>query len=135
MEFQPVKPDMVRYEMRMVQGEDPYAKHQKKPGAFGRFLSGIGRFLGAVAMPFSLICPPAMIGALSMYGLGKIGDQVQYSAYNKQVQQQAAHQAQRVAFPGMEDIMGGPQITPVQADILNVLYSRNDMMMESAHSI
>lgn len=138
MDFRPVKPDQVRYEMRMVQGRDPFEKHQKSPGAFGRFLSGVGRLFGALAMPFSIFCPPAMIGALGMYGLGKVGDQIQYSSYMKQAQQQQTHQAQKVAFPGMEDVFGGPQVTPlssVQSDVLNVLYARNDMMMESARAI
>lgn len=121
--------------MRMVSGEDPFAKHQKQPGGFGRFLSGVGRLLGAVAMPFSFIFPPAMIGALSAYGLGQIGDQVQQKTYMKSMQQQASHQAQQVAFPGMEDVMGGAQLSPVQTDVLNVLYARNDLMMESAHAI
>lgn len=138
MDFQPIKPDMVKYEMRMVQGQDPFTKHQKRPGGFGRFLSGIGKLFGALAMPFSLICPPAMIGALGAYGLGQIGDQIQYSSYQKAAQQQAAHQTQNVSFPGMEDMFGGRPTAPisaVQADVLNVLYSRNDLMMESAHAM
>lgn len=137
MDFRPVNPDMVKYEMRMVQGQDPFAKHQKQPGAFGRFLSGMGRVLGAVAMPLSILFPPAMIGALGAYGMGKIGDQIQYKAYTKAVGQQQAHQATQVSFPGMEGGFGGAQaaLSPVQADVLNVLYARNDLMMESAHAI
>jgi len=138
-DFRPIKPDMVKYEMRMVRGEDPFMKHQKKPGGFGRFLSGIGKFFGAVAMPLSFIFPPAMIGALGAYGLGQIGDQMQYKSYMKVAQQQATQQGTNVSFPGMSGVMGGGpgggQLSSVQADILNVLYSRNDMMMDSAHQI
>lgn len=138
MDYRSIKPDQVKYEMRMVQGEDPFAKHQKRPGGFGRFLSGLGRVVGSLAMPFSLLFPPAMIGALSMYGIGQIGDQVQASAYSKAMQQQAAHQGQHASFPGMEDMFGGApayQLSAVQSDVLNVLYARNDLMLESAHNL
>lgn len=138
MEFRPIQPDVVKYEMKMVKGEDIYQKHQKTPGGFGRFLSGFGKLIGTLAMPFSFICPPAMIGALSAYGLGSIGDQVQYKAAEKVMMEQQAHQATQVSFPGMEEMFGGAQgysISPVQADVLNVLYAKNDLMMDTAHSI
>lgn len=138
MDFRPIQPNVVRYEMRVAKGEDPFTKHQKKPGGFGRFLSGLGRVLGAIAAPLSFIFPPAMIGALGAYGVGAIGDQIQASAYKKQMQEQGTHQAANVSFPGMEDVFSSPQaaaISPVQADIMNVLYARNDLMMESAHAM
>lgn len=141
MDFRPIKPDLVKYEMRMVQGEDAFVKHQRRPGGFGRFLSSIGRILGAVAAPLSIFFPPAMIGALGAYGLGKIGDQIQTKAYQKQAEQQAVHGgARNVVFPGMDGAASGGGIRPaalssVQADILNVLYARNDLMMESAHAM
>ena len=134
----PIQPDRVKYEMRMVQGQDPFVKHQKRSGGFGRFLSSIGRLFGAIAMPLSFIFPPAAIGALGAYGLGKIGDQIQTKAYTKQMQQQGAHTPTRASFPGMEAMMGGSRqasYTPMQTDVLNVLYARNDMMMESSHEI
>lgn len=135
MDFKAVKPDLVRYEMRVAQGQDPFAIHQKKPGGFGRFLSSVGRFFGAVAAPFSIFFPPAMIGALGMYGLGQMGDQIQAKAYMNAAQKGA--NAQTIAYPGMEDTMGGPQaaMSPMQQDVLNVLYARNDAMLESAHEI
>ena len=142
MDFRPVKPDVVKYEMRMVRGEDPITKHQKKPGGFGRFLSGIGKLFGAIAMPLSIIFPPAMIGALGAYGLGKIGDQIQMKSYQKVMQQQMSHQpaGSNVSFPGMEGYLssgGGKDqgLSPIQADVLNVLYARNDLMMESSHAM
>lgn len=135
MEYSPVKPDLVRYEIRVAQGQDPFAVHQKKPGGFGRFLSAVGRFFGAVAAPFSIFFPPAMIGALGMYGLGQIGDQMQQKAYMNAAQQGA--KARNIVFPGMEDFQGGPQaaMSPMQTDVLKVLYARNDVMMEQAHGI
>lgn len=143
MNFNPVRPDAVKYEMRMVSGENPFEQSQKTPGAFGRFLSGVGRFFGAVAMPIGLIFPPAMIGAAGMYGLGQIGDQVQTRAYMKMQQQQAT--PQYISYPGldMSDQTGG--VTPAkgpgfdlsaqQETVMDVLFARNDMMLESAHKI
>lgn len=138
MNYMPVQPDLVKYEMRMVQGQDPFVKHQKRPGGFGRFLSSVGRLFGAIAMPLSFIFPPAAIGALGMYGLGKIGDQIQSKAYMKHAQQQSVHQPTRASFPGMEAMMGGRRqasYSPMQTDVLNVLHARNDLMMESSHEI
>lgn len=135
MNYRPIQPDTVKYEMRMVQGQDPFTVHQKKTGGFGRFLSSVGRFFGAIAAPLSFIFPPAMIGALGAYGLGKIGDQIQYKSYSKAMQLGAVHTPTNAAFPGAEDIMGGGPVSPIQADILNVLYSRNDLMMESSHAM
>jgi len=137
MAFNQIRPDFVRYEMRMVQGEEPFAVHQKRPGGFGRFLSGLGKVLGAIAAPFSFIFPPAMIGALTMYGLGSIGDRIQAAAYNKQMKNEMLRQASQVVIPGMEDggaltLTGGA--FPAE-DVLNVLYARNDMMMESVEKM
>lgn len=114
----------------MVQGVDPHVREQKKPGFFGRLLSGLGRVLGAVAAPLSFIFPPAAIAAAGMYGLGKIGDQMQVSAYQKQMQKQQAA-AQPVSYPGMELDAGGVSpasfdVSVQDAQIMNVLFSRGD---------
>lgn len=139
MNYRSINPDKVKYEMRMVQGQDPFVKHKRKTGGFGRFLSGIGKLFGAIAAPLSFIFPPAAIAAAGMYGIGKIGDRMQYSAYMKGMQRQGVHQAGgAAAFPGMEDVMGGGRqaaLSPIQADILNVLYARNDLMMESSRAM
>lgn len=142
MNFNPVRPDAVKYEMRMVSGENPFAREQKTPGAFGRFLSGVGRFFGAVAAPMSLIFPPAAIGAAGMYGIGQIGDQMQYRSYMKVMEQQA--QPQYISYPGL-DLSGGGEaggaqpagfdISAQQESVMDVLFARNDMMLESAHKI
>lgn len=140
MEFRPIRPDMVKYEMRVVSGEDPFAERQKTPGAFGRFLSGIGRLFGAVAAPMSLIFPPAAIGAAGMYGIGQIGDQMQYRTYMRMQQQQQAPQT--ISFPGLEAGAGGgitpasgPGISAADQTVMDVLFARNDMMMDSAQAI
>lgn len=143
MNFNPVKPDVIKYEMRTVSGENPMAQQQKRPGAFGRFLSGVGRFFGSVAAPLSLIFPPAAIGAAGMYGVGSIGDQMQYRAYQKQVDQQSS--PQYISYPGMdmEPAAGGVvtskapgfQASLKDEAVMDILFARNDMMTESAQKI
>ena len=137
MSFSRVQPTLVRYEMRMVQGQDPRVREQRKPGFFGRLLSGMGRVLGAVAAPLSFIFPPAAIAAAGMYGLGKVGDQMQVSAYQKMVakQQQAA---MPVSYPGM-DISGVGGASPASFDVsaqdarvMDVLFSRGNAQTEMA---
>ncbi|OGQ49452.1 MAG: hypothetical protein A3I09_04225 [Deltaproteobacteria bacterium RIFCSPLOWO2_02_FULL_47_10] len=138
MNFTPIKPDLVKYEMRMVSGENPFEQQQKKPGAFGRFLSGIGRFFGAVAAPMSLIFPPAAIGAAGMYGIGQIGDQMQYKSYQKVMQQQAS--PQYISYPGLDlgsnaGSGAAMQISANDQMIMDVLFARNSMMLEGAHRV
>lgn len=142
MEFSTIRPDMVKYEMRMVSGEDPFAQERKMPGGFGRFLSGVGRFFSAIAAPMSLIFPPAAIGAAGMYGIGQIGDQMQFRAYQKMMQQQGG--AQSISYPGL-DLSEAGNYTPMsggnysmssqQESVMGVLFARNDMMLDSAHKI
>lgn len=116
MSLNTIKPDMVRYEMRMVQGVDPNVREQKRPGAFGRFLSGMGKILGAVAMPLSFIFPPAAIAAAGMYGVGSIGDGMQNRAVAK-TQEKAQRDAQPASFPGIE--LDGSQLEPAAFDLSN----------------
>ena len=96
-----VHPDLVRFEMRMVQGQDPNVREQKRPGAFGRFLSGIGKVLGAVAMPLSLIFPPAGLAAAGMYGLGALGDGLNAKAQAKMQEKAQRESMTNVSFPGL----------------------------------
>lgn len=97
-----IKPDLVKFEMRMAQGVDPHEREQRKPGAFGRFLSGLGRVLGSVALPLSFIFPPAAIGAAGMYGLGAIGDGVQAKAYQGAAEKAKREANMNVSFPGLQ---------------------------------
>lgn len=143
MQFNPIRPDAIKYEMRMVSGEDPFAVQKKTPGAFGRFLSGVGRFFSAIAAPFSLIFPPAAIGAAGMYGIGQIGDQMQYKQYIKMQQQQQT--PQYISYPGLDTSGSSGGVVPARAPglemsqqqqtVMDVLYARNDMMLESAHKM
>lgn len=145
MDFKLVQPDVIKYEMRNLTGEDPLTAAQKKPGGFGRFLSGLGRVLGAIAAPLSIIFPPAMIGALGAYGVSQIGDRVQGRAYQKMAENQQKSQVnQQVSFPGLDiegfgytsaERMGDVSATPVQAAVMDTLFARNKMMVQSAKSI
>ncbi len=136
-----IQPDMVKFEMRMVQGENPHAREQKKPGAFGRFLSGLGRVLGSVAMPLSFIFPPAAIGAAGMYGIGQIGDQVQTRAYANAAEKAQRQQATNVAFPGLQ-LGGASAVRPAAFDmtgrdqsVMDVLSARGGSMSEMSQKI
>jgi len=139
-DFKPIQPNLIKYEMRMVQGTDPNVQEQKKPGFFGRLLSGLGKVLGAVAAPLSFIFPPAAIGAAGMYGLSQIGDQMQVRAAQKQMEKTQRESQTNVSFPGLE--IGQPGAVPANYDlsakderIMNVLFARNDSMNEMAHMI
>ena len=134
MSFSRVQPTLVKYEMRMVQGQDPRVREKRKPGFFGRLLSGMGRILGAVAAPLSFIFPPAAIAAAGMYGLGKIGDSMQVSAYQKMVEKQR-QAAMPVSYPGMD--VGGSggaggaspasfDVSAQDARVMDVLFSRGN---------
>lgn len=136
-----IKPDLVKYEMRMVQGQNPLEREQKKPGAFGRFLSGVGKILGAVAMPLSFLFPPAAIGAAGMYGIGAIGDGVQKRAYAKAAEKAERDQMTQVVFPGL----GVSDESPIQPaagtfaardmEVMNVLDSRGNSLNQMKNSL
>lgn len=136
-----IRPDLVRFEMRMVQGQDPHVREQKKPGAFGRFLSGIGKVLGAVALPLSFLFPPAGLAAAGMYGMGAIGDQVQGRAYARAAEKQQREQATTVSFPGL-NIGAASPVAPASFDmsardqeVMRVLDARGAAMKEMAHKL
>lgn len=135
MQFDPVRTDIIKYEMRYPGGVNPYQQEQKKPGGFGRFLSGVGRFFGAVAAPLSFVFPPAAIGAATMYGVGQIGDQVQMKAYEKMMQNQQSPAPMYVPGlqPGPEGMINasGSPTSQNEESVMNVLYARNDMMVAS----
>lgn len=139
MSLNTIRPDLVRFEMKMVQGQDPHVREQRKPGAFGRFLSGVGKVLGSVAMPLSFIFPPAAIGAAAMYGAGAIGDQSQARAYNKAMEKQQRDQATNVSFPGL-DVGGGMQpasfdMSTGDQEVMRVLGARGNSLTEMSQSI
>ncbi len=136
-----VQPDMVRYKMTMVQGQDPHVREQKQPGAFGRFLSGMGKILGAVAMPLSFFCPPAAIGAAGMYGLGMVGDGMQQRAYGRAAEKAARDSVTNVSFPGLGVMQGSP-IQPAAGSfgardsmIMQVLDARGSSVFDMSNTI
>ncbi|MFH0800481.1 MAG: hypothetical protein V2A66_09925 [Pseudomonadota bacterium] len=116
MSLNSIQPDLVRFEMRTVQGQDPHEREQKKPGWFGRFLSGAGRVLGAIAAPLSFIFPPAAIAAAGMYGLGSIGDMSQAKSQAKAAEKQQRENPTQVSFPGL-NLGGSSPIEPASFDI------------------
>lgn len=128
MSLEQVRPDLLKYEVRVVQGQDPRVREQRKPGGFGRFLSGLGKVLGAVALPFSLIFPPAAIVAAASYGAGMGGDMMANRAASKVAEKQARDQATNVVFPGFDSAMGmASGIRPAsfgEDDVRQVLESR-----------
>lgn len=135
-----VTPDLVRFEMRMVQGQDPHTREQKKPGGFGRFLSGLGRILGAIAMPMSFLFPPAAIGAAGMYGMSALGDGMQAKAAGRAQEKAQREQNTMVSFPGLD--IGGSAIAPASYDmsvrdteIMGVLGARGNSMTDMAQRI
>ncbi len=140
MSLNTIKPDLVRYEMRMVQGQDPHVREQKRPGAFGRFLSGIGKVLGAIAAPLSFIFPPAAIGAAGMYGISAIGDQMQSRAYTRAAEKAQKERPQQASFPGLE--IEGMPVQPASFDlsardqqVMQVLDARGGALNEMAHTL
>ncbi|MBI4125092.1 MAG: hypothetical protein HY609_04270 [Deltaproteobacteria bacterium] len=140
MDFQAVRPDLVKFEMRQATGTPAWAKEIKKPGFFGRLLSGLGRIAGATAAPLSFIFPPAALAAAGMYGVSAIGDQIQYNAYEKAFSSAAQRDLSNASFPGLDLGNIGIQpathaISPQDEQIMNVLFARDQASLGMAHAI
>jgi hypothetical protein len=140
MSLQTIKTDMVRYEMRMVQGQDPRVRETHRPGRFSRFLSGLGRVLGGIAAPLSFIFPPAGIAAAAAYGVAGLGDIGQARANQRAAEKVQREAPQQAVFPGLE--IGGMGIQPASydlsardRDVMNVLDSRGASMNQMSMSI
>lgn len=140
MNFQGVRPDLVKFEMRQTTGIPAWQQEAKKPGFFARLLSGLGRIVGAVAAPLSFIFPPAALAAAGMYGVGAIGDQIQAKSYQKQMEAQAKRNPQNISFPGL-DLGGfgiqpaGGNVSPQNAMVMDVLFARDGASLSMAHRI
>ena len=142
MEFKGIQPDLVRFEMRRTSGRPAWEKEVKKPGGFSRFLSGMGRILGAVSAPLSFVFPPMALASAGMYGLAGVGDYVQAKHYGRMAEAQANKGMQNIVFPGLD---GGTQtgqiqpagyaVSPQQEQVLDVLFAREDAMMHMAQQI
>lgn len=140
MEFQGVRPDLVKFEMRQATGTPAWAKEVKRPGFFGRLLSGVGRIAGAVAAPFSFMFPPAALAAAGMYGAAGIGDQVQFRAYQRAMESASQRDLTNAYFPGLDMNTGGLQpastpLSPKDEMVMNVLFSRDSSSLAMAHEI
>lgn len=130
MQYQGVRPDLVKFEMRQATGTPAWQQEIKKPGGFGRFLSGLGRIVGAVAAPLSFIFPPAALAAAGMYGASSIGDQIQAKSYQRAMEAQAQRNPQNISFPGLD--LGSMGIQPASSPlsqknemVMNVLFARD----------
>lgn len=147
MDFNAIKPDLIKYEARVVQGQDPYEAAKKRPGAFARFLSGFGKVMGSVAAPLSFLFPPAAIGAASMYGVGTLGDQMQQRTYQKEAEELQRQNTTMVSYPGIDASKSTgnlypasltsqqPGMTEDDAAVMSVLFARNGMMTQSPQQI
>lgn len=125
MEFKAVRPDLVKYEMRQTTGTPAWEKEVKKPGAFGRVMSGSGRVLGSVAAPLSFLFPPAALAAAGMYGVASIGDQVQVRSYERAMEAATNRNFSPISFPGL-DPYGVSNVQPTSTP----LSPHNEMVME-----
>lgn len=140
MNFQGVRPDLVKFEMRQTTGRPAWEKEIKRPGFFGRLLSGVGRIVGAVAAPLSFVFPPAALAAAGMYGASAIGDQIQVKAYQRAMQSAAQRDLSNVNFPGLDMSNMGIQpasaaLSPKDDMIMNVLFARDEASLSMAHQI
>lgn len=140
MDFQGVRPDLVKFEMRQATGTPAWAKEIKKPGFFGRLLSGMGRIVGATAAPLSFLFPPAALAAAGMYGVSALGDQMQYRAYEKAMHSASQRSLENVSFPGLDLGNIGIQpaahaVSPQDEQIMNVLFARDQASLQMAHAL
>lgn len=147
MDLRRVQPDALKLEVRQLSGPDIRTAQKKASGgAFGRLMSNLGRFVGAVAAPLSIFFPPALIGAAAAYGVSQIGDMVQVSAMRKQMQPGAGGDPMANSFlPGLNQV--GMDLTqdsnrafnPMQQvrdeQAMNILVARDDMAIEAAHAM
>ncbi len=140
MDFQGVRPDLVKFEMRQTTGTPAWEKEIHKPGFFGRLMSGVGRVVGAVAAPFSFMFPPAALAAAGMYGVAGIGDQVQYRTYQRAMESASQRNLTNTSFPGLDT--GNIGLQPASASvstndqqIMNVLFARDQASLSMSQGI
>ncbi len=140
MAFDAIHPDLVRFEMRVVQGQDPHVREQRKTGGFGRFLSGIGKVFGAIAAPLSFIFPPAALASAAMYGVSAIGDQSQARAYARAANKQQREGTTQVSFPGLDVSSANAQpasfdLSAKESDTMKLLGIRGNAASSMSRSI
>lgn len=141
MEFPRIRPDVVKLELRSMSGE-AIESRVKRPGGFARFLSGVGRFFGAVLAPLSVVFPPAIFGALGAYSASRVGDIMQRKAYEKAASQQTRDTGPMI-LPGLEqsahdltkDTAMVKSVSQQDQRMMDLLYARNEMMIDTAQKI
>ena len=140
MDFQGVRPDLIKFEMRQTTGNPAWEKDVKKPGFFGRLLSGTGRIIGGVATPLSFVFPPAALAAAGMYGMAATGDIMQASTYSKIMEAQAARSMTQASFPGLApdgiaiQPASGTPMSPYNEMVMGVLFSRDQATNAMSHN-
>ncbi len=149
--FSGIKPDAIKYEIRHLSGQDVHTAEQKKRGGFGRFLSGLGRILGAVAAPLSFVFPPAALVAAGAYAGSQVGDMLQQKAVTKMIKERqgqsggSGQELGQVYIPGLTQTamdltsdtvkVFNPAQQQAANNVVNVLVARNDVDTAMAHSV
>lgn len=142
MDFPRLRPDLIKYEVRSISGESIQSQQQKRPGGFARFLSGVGRFFGAVAAPLSVIFPPAIFGALGAMGLSRVGDAMQRNTYQRMMEKRAKESgpmfvpeiSQNANDLTRESALVQP-ISEQDRQLMGMLMAKNDLMLATAQEI
>lgn len=143
MEFNPVNTDTIKYEMRGMSGDTPVTQEKKKTGFFGRFFSGLLKFVTAPLGVLGAVFPPAGLAAAGTYGLSQTIDIAQANSAAKRAAQNVAATPQSYFLPGI-DLGASSGATPLSASgtafmgptamqqrVTDVLYARNDAMIDS----
>lgn len=142
MDFNPVNADTIKFEMRGMSGDTAVTQEKKKKGFFGRLFSGLLKFVTAPLSVLGAVFPPAGLAAAGTYGLAQTIDIAQANSAAKHAAQNTPAQPQSYYLPGVDT--GGmsdaassaaPSSAPVpmamQQRVMDVLYARNDAMMDS----
>lgn len=142
MEFNPVNADTIKFEMRGMSGDSPVTQEKKKTGFFGRLFSGLLKFAAAPLGVLGAVFPPAGLAAAGAYGLSQTIDITQAHSAAKRAAQNTPAPQQSYYFPGVEPggmadassaVSSGatPVPTAMQQRVVDVLYARNDAMIDS----
>lgn len=143
MDFNPVNADTIKFEMRGMSGDTAVTQEKKKKGFFGRLFSGLLKFVTAPLSVLGAVFPPAGLAAAGTYGLAQTIDIAQANSAAKRAAQNVPAKSQSYYFPGvntggMSGATSGAAPSssasaPVamQQRVMDVLYARNDAMMDS----
>jgi hypothetical protein len=144
MDFNPVSPDIIKFEMRGMGGDPAATQEKRKSGGFGRFLSGFFKLLAAPLMVAGAVAPPLLIAGLGAQALASTGDAMQARAASKDAQR-AAPPPQQYFFPGVDtgamaeaSSSLSPSTLPVptalRQSVTDVIYARSDARGDAVQS-